>query len=421
MAEILDGAMAPVASAERIDVIDILRGLTLFGILTANMRGFSAPSQVYFNIGRMFSGTADKIAQGFVDFFVQGKCVTLFAFLFGLGFAVQMTRAEERGKSVSFYPRRLAILLAIGLVHSMLIWWGDILVPYALTGFILLLFRKRQQKTIAIWAIFFFCSEFLLTIGFAIWSHFHPSPPPPPRVAGLSPEILHAISVYRDGSFWGMARYRVADWIEINIPPIWLLTFVLPRFLAGLWVWRTGLFKDLSAHLPLIRKLCVWGLAIGLAADASMAYFKFVARHPNRDPSLPRFFDQLAHSISLPALSCFYGCVVLLLLQNVDWKRRLAPFAAVGRTALTNYLLQSIVCTWFFHWTKLYGKIGPAMDFILTVILFAIQIPLSVWWLQHYEFGPMEWLWRSLTYGKFQSMKKRVSEPPPPEMEVASA
>jgi uncharacterized protein len=121
MSETLDGAMAPVASGERIDVIDILRGMTLFGILAANMRGFNAPSQVYFNIGRMYSGTADTIAQAFIDFFVQGKCVTLFAFLFGLGFAVQMDRAEERGKSISFYPRRLAILLVIGLMHSLLV------------------------------------------------------------------------------------------------------------------------------------------------------------------------------------------------------------------------------------------------------------------------------------------------------------
>jgi uncharacterized protein len=78
--------------------------------------------------------------------------------------------------------------------------------------------------------------------------------------------------------------------------------------------------------------------------------------------------------------------------------------------ALTNYLLQSLICTWFFHWTKLYGKVGPAMGLIPTVVLFAIQIPVSVWWLRHYEFGPMEWLWRSLTYGRFQSMRKRLPE-----------
>src|SRR6266851_4296347 len=142
--------MTPVAAGERIGLLDILRGLALFGIIAANMRGFSDPAQVYFNIEEMFSGTADKIAQGFIDFFIQGKFITLFAFLFGLGFAIQMSRAEERGKPVKFYPRRLLVLLVFGLIHSWFIWWGDILVGYALTGFVLFLFRKATRKTIAI-------------------------------------------------------------------------------------------------------------------------------------------------------------------------------------------------------------------------------------------------------------------------------
>src|SRR5437763_3179328 len=110
----------------------------------------------------MFSGTADSVAQGFIDFVVQGKCITLFAFLFGLGFAVQMTRAEERGRSVSFYPRRLLILLCIGLFHAWVIWPGDILVDYAAVGLVLFLFRKRTQKTVAIWGISLFSGMLLL-------------------------------------------------------------------------------------------------------------------------------------------------------------------------------------------------------------------------------------------------------------------
>ncbi len=410
MSETLDGAMAPVAAAERIDVIDILRGMTLFGILMANMRGFNAPSQVYFNIGRMFSGTADSIAQGLIDGFVQGKCITLFAFLFGLGFAVQMTRAEERGKSVSFYPRRLAILFVIGILHATLVWWGDILVPYALMGFALLLYRKQSQTAIARAAVIFFCSEYVVSMGIGIWSFYHPSAPPPPRTGGLSPEIIHAISVYRDGSFLGMARYRVVDWLEVNWPAWWMLTFILPRFLAGLWVWRTGVLKNVEAFLPLIRKICVWALVIGLACNTAMAYFQWIAPPPRNGPSVARWLSQVVHGVSLPALACFYACAVVLLVQNADWKRRLAPFGAVGRTALTNYLLQSLICTWFFHWTKLYGTVGPAMGLIPTVVLFAAQVPVSVWWLRHYEFGPMEWLWRSLTYGRFQSIRKRLPD-----------
>src|SRR5690242_20560580 len=118
-------AMMPTRASERIDVIDILRGMALFGILAANMRGFSAPAQVYFNTDALFKGHLDSIVQEWIYILVQGKFITLFSFLFGLGFAVQMDRARERGKSVGFYPRRLFVLLLFGLIHSWFIWWGD--------------------------------------------------------------------------------------------------------------------------------------------------------------------------------------------------------------------------------------------------------------------------------------------------------
>src|SRR5580700_9279850 len=136
----------PVTAAERILYIDILRGMALFGILAANMRGFNAPLDLYGNIRPLFHGRADLIAQGFIDIFIQGKFVTLFSFLFGLGFAVQLSRAEERGvKFLSFYPRRLGGLALFGLIHGILIWWGDILLSYALAGTLLLFFRNRSN------------------------------------------------------------------------------------------------------------------------------------------------------------------------------------------------------------------------------------------------------------------------------------
>src|SRR5580698_9579925 len=144
---------APITAAERIAYIDILRGMALFGILAANMRGFNAPEAVYGNIRPLFHGRADLIAQGFIDIFIQGKFVTLFSFLFGLGFAVQLSRAEARGaRFLSFYPRRLAALALFGLIHGILIWWGDILLAYSLAGALLLSFRKAPQKVVLWWA-----------------------------------------------------------------------------------------------------------------------------------------------------------------------------------------------------------------------------------------------------------------------------
>jgi uncharacterized protein len=402
--------MAPVASTERMDVIDILRGMALFGILAANMRGFDAPMQYYYGIGRMFSSTADQIGQGFVDLFIQGKFITLFSLLFGLGFAIQISRAEERGKSVSFYPRRLVLLLCIGLIHAWLIWWGDILASYAVAGIALLLFRRCSQKTILIVAVVLLAASFATMIQETIRFYQHPWEGKPAS-AGIPKRVLNIMSVYREGSFVAMTKARFLDWWNLNWPPVWLATFILPRFLLGLWIWRTGVFRDIAAALPVIRKVCVWSLAIGVLFDGIYAYFRWIAVPPRGLPTLAAFARDGSHEVAGFMIGCFYGCVVVLLVQTPVWRVRLTPFAAVGRTALTNYLLQSLVCVWFFHWTKLYGSVGPAVGLIPTVVLFALQVPVSIWWMQRYEFGPVEWVWRSLTYGRMQPFRRVASEP----------
>ena len=114
----------------------------------------------------------------------------------------------------------------------------------------------------------------------------------------------------------------------------------------------------------------------------------------------------IAREFSLPSIAAFYASSVLILVQNLEWKRVVAPFAAVGRTALSNYLLQSLFFTMFFHYSKIYGKMGPALGLIPTVVFFALQVVASNWWLQRYQFGPAEWVWRSLTYGKAQPMRR---------------
>src|ERR1700732_3079879 len=146
-------SVGPVSLSERILFIDVLRGVALFGILAANMRAFVAPLDCDDHIGVLYPSRADVLAQAFIDVFIQGKFISIFSFLFGMGFAIQMSRAEARGvRFMGFYPRRLLALALFGLIHGLLIWAGDILLTYALSGAILLLFRKRQQKTLLWWA-----------------------------------------------------------------------------------------------------------------------------------------------------------------------------------------------------------------------------------------------------------------------------
>ncbi len=418
-------AATPVAPQERLDVIDILRGIALFGIVTANMRGFNAPAEVYFNITRLFPAPPDRIAQNFVDMIFQGKFITLFSVLFGLGFAAQMSRAKDRGSSVSFYPRRLAILLIMGLIHSWLIWWGDILVGYALVGFVLFLFRERSQKTVIIWAAVFGGLDILLPTGGYLWDRFHHG-----ALAASRPQmfgggarmsaLLHVVSIYRDGSFIAITKQRFHDWLTENSFPLYLVIFVFPRFLAGLWIWRTGVFQNPRNFRPILKKLCWAGLIVGLLCDAGGLIIAYGFKPPRGQFTFLSLLQVYFREISLPALACFYACLILLAVQIPSWKQRLLPFGAVGRMALTNYVTESLVCTWFFRLTHLYGKLGPLWDFLPTIIIYGLQIPFSVWWLSRYQYGPLEWVWRSLTYGKAQPMK-RIPTPPDETLVVAQA
>lgn len=395
----------PIPAAERILYIDILRGMALFGILAANMRGFNAPPDLYGNIKVLFHGTADLIAQGFIEIFIQGKFVTLFSFLFGLGFALQLTRAEARGaRFLSFYPRRLMALALFGLVHGILIWWGDILLGYAISGALLLCFRHSRQKTVLWWAGGIFTVPMLVITGFYVASllGFHP-----PGSGGKGPDmakIQPIIDIYAHGSVVQILHENWLMWKK-ELPALGFSAYVLFLFLLGLWVWRSGIVERLGEYTPLLKRVCAWCLPLGLALNTFVVVLTIVFPRTPGQPSFARFVTNL---LSLPAahiLSAGYAAGLAVLLQDGAWKRRLTPFAAVGRMALTNYLTQSVVCTLFFYnyTTGLYGKVGPAKGLIATVALYSVQVMFSNLWLRRYRFGPMEWLWRGMTYGKLPS------------------
>lgn len=409
-------AAGPITSSERILYIDILRGMALFGILAANMRGFDAPASVYGNIKVLFHDRADMIAQAFIDIFIQGKFITLFSFLFGMGFAVQLTRAEARGaKFMSFYPRRLAALALFGLIHGLLIWWGDILLTYACAGALLLAFRNRAQKTLLWWAGAIACLPVLVMSGLYtayLIGRFHP-PSSLPDMA----KIDGVIAVYAHGTVLQMLRENFVVW-KSEIVTTLFAVYALFLFLLGTWVWRSGLIQRLDEYKPLLKRVAAWCIPIGIALNTFIAF-------ANTRPSTgkPTLIGFLAQVLDLPAahvLSAGYAAGLAVLIQNANWRKRLTPFAAVGRMALTNYLTESVLCTLFYYnyTTGLYGRVGPAVDLIPTVILYGSQVVFSNWWLARYRFGPMEWLWRGMTYGKLPSMRK---EPVVVEMPLADA
>jgi uncharacterized protein len=387
--------MGPVASHERITLIDCLRGAALFGILTANMRGFSAPLQAYMDPRAMWTWMPDRLMQAAVDCFVQGKFITIFAALFGIGFAIQMDRAAARMQSVSFFQRRMAALLVIGLAHAFLLWWGDILVSYAICGFFLLVFRNRSQRTIFVWSQIMYWFVVVLIGGFVIASHFGAAPMPPPERT-----IQKTVDAYARGTFAEIFRMRAEEWIQVN-SFAFFLTRVLGIFLLGLYGWRQGYLRQPSEHLDWWRRARTMGLSAGLLGNMLWVGIDWVWHPSPAQPTTLSLAVLAVQSAALPALSLGYVAVIVLLWQDPAWQRRLMPFTWVGRMALTNYLLQSLICTTIFYsyGLGLYGRVGPFAGFFLGIAIYGLQVPFSRWWLCRHRYGPMEWAWRTMTYG----------------------
>jgi uncharacterized protein len=371
--------LRPVSPGERIQVLDILRGFALFGVLLAytvwNLG--SPPEQTYSN--------TDRLLNQVLSLLVDTKFYTLFAFLFGLGFSIQLTRAEGRGISiVPIYCRRLWVLFLIGLVHALLLRNGDILVPYAAMGFILLLFRHASNKVVAVGAILALLFPY---IARSIWGLTGIPLPQRPDAEGLS----YLAENYAWVKYW----YSTA---------IFSWPSSLPMFFFGLFMGRRRFFKDISAH----RKRLMWALAGGLC----LGVFIYLVRESlfTLWPySGPRVIRQLTFGLLWSAhawcIATFYAASLMLLSLSSSWQRWLSPLAAVGRMALTNYLLQAIIIVPLCAGFGLFGRFTPTLGVILALAVWSIQVPASVWWLKRFRFGPFEWIWRSLTYGRIQPIR----------------
>ncbi len=391
---------SPVAISERVEVIDVLRGFALLGIVIVNMGAFKGGS-----FGSLRdAGVLDQAASWLVAFGFQTKFYVLFSFLFGYGLSVQMNRATAR--SAPFVPRflrRLLGLLLIGLVHAVLLFTGDILVTYALLGLILLLLRNASNTALLrIAAILITATVLLLAVfGVVLAASAAGAPVAPDANAA----ITGSAAAYR-----GTPADVIGERIREYPGTLAFALFgqgptALAMFLVGLWAGRRRLLERVDDHLPLLRRVLSVGLAVGVPGALIWATFRVI----NGFTFDANFLWAAAFDFATaPFLSAVYATTIMLLYRNATWRRRLAPLAAVGRLSLSNYLLQSLVAALVFtgYGLRLYGQVGAAWGLALSLIIFAVQIPLSVWWLGRFQFGPAEWLLRSFTYGALQPLRR---------------
>lgn len=409
--------LTPVRAHERIASIDVLRGVALLGILSINIWGFALPYTVFFDPAA--AGGWDGWNRGVWIVFhllAEQKMMSLFSMLFGAGLIVMVRRSDERGSSLlGIYYRRIAWLLVFGLLHAYLLWEGDILVSYALCGLVLYPFRRLRPRTQMILGLFVFLSQVAMTAGLGLLLLNLREATGPDNDGGSqqqrelrqsledelfpSRDIEKQIDEHREGyvpQFWRRASGNIR--VETGGFLFWAGPRAGGLMLVGMALMQWGVFAATRSNRFYVRlMLAGYGLGLPLVAygihdmmahDFDFLRQELISGHFNYVGSL---FVALGHT-GLVMLICKAGLLTWLT----------SRLAAVGRMALSNYLTHTIICTTLFEgWGfGLFGRLNRVELLGVVVAIWLMQLIVSPLWLRRFRFGPMEWLWRSLTYAR---------------------
>lgn len=401
---------APIAESQRIEAIDAVRGFALLGILVPNIVAFGWPEGAMMDPAIMGGGVRNEIGRAITAVFFQGKMMALFSMLFGAGVVIYGKKFERDGdgteaplsRGAFLWYRRVAWLMLIGALHGVFLWYGDILVMYAVSGLLALWWVRRINPK---WQIAIGLLLHLLSTAFWALVMFHESP-------GVDPGSGDAGFMLADAGF-ELTAYTggYLDTFRARLPSLagmWF--FVTPLYtpaVTGLMMIGMGLLRlgILSGKRPprLYADLAVLGLVGGLGLTVTL-YFGLEQRWPDRGEAV---WEALAQFVGIP-ISIGYMSLLIWIVRLGLLRPLTHALAAVGRTALSNYLLQTVLCTTFFYGYGLnyFGRIDYPGLFAVVAAVWVVNITFSLLWLRFFRFGPAEWVWRSLTYWQPQPMKK---------------
>lgn len=408
----------PIPASQRIESLDVLRGIALLGIFVMNMPGFSSSfHQPLTELPPVIeeAHTLDRAAQVLMGWLFEGKFNGLFSLLFGIGLMLQVQRLSPPGTdtpSAGVLLRRMMALLAFGVLHITLLWGGDVLHIYAVLGMGLILLRGWSATSLGLLAIALYGAQVLhAIIGADRWSLASARA----EQAFLASEMARDNAIYGAGSWWQgvMLRTEQAATSYFNPfiawPSLWFWLALATTAVMGAWSWRAGWLETNGLPQqwlasPTGRKRLWQGLVLGSALWWA-AQFLGQGLEPLRPPSASAVVGWVLGDLSRLVLVASYALCVLrwCIAPSPRWGLAIRRhLALVGRMPLTQYLLQSLMGTLIFHgWgLGLWESLGSASQMALAFALFlGVQMPLAAWWLARYPMGPVESLWRRLSYG----------------------
>ena len=333
----------------------------------------------------------DRAVETILMLAVDMKAFALFSLLFGVGLAIQFEHLSTNPDRALLLFRRLIVLLALGLLHLCLIWNGDILTEYAIAGLIFLPFLFGPR-----WLLASGAATFLgLYLALQIWS-------PPglfPSFAAIQRDVQEANYVYAAGSFWEVLAFRLRE-IPLIVP---LHIYVFPRtiglFFLGAFIWRSDVLRKPDRMLMFSTAAACVGLG------ATLIFLKVNGGLASRS------LDAMATPAGTILIALGYGATCLAVAELTGGKMLLGWAVPLGRMAFTNYLAQSVIFGWIFYGygLGLFGQLGAAETLAIGLAVYVGQVIFSAWWLRHYRYGPVEWLWRTIMYGTQQPMSLKGS------------
>ena len=379
--------LQPVSINERVNAIDLMRGFSLFGILMINMLAFHSPLS-YIDPYKWFNGNLNEWIYRFIDLFIQASFYPLFAMLFGYGLAMQFMRAEANNRP--FMPlavKRLLVLLLFGILHAFLIWYGDILITYAIMGFLLIGMIRLPASWLMGFAAIIYTIPHLMLLGIM----FIAAAADPSVYVGYM-QIESSIQSYQSGSFAEIFSQRLADWTYSNnlINYIILIATILPFLMVGAAAAKWRLIERTQEKRKLWLFLAIVPLLIGLLLKSGPILFE-----PNYA------FVYLQDIFGGPLVAIGYAAIIALLVQKTAMQKLFSPVAKVGRMSLTTYITQSVLATLIFYsyGFGLYGQVDLLTGTLIAIGIFVVQLIFAELWFEKFSRGPLEMVWRKWTYG----------------------